>query len=66
VSSKKHWATGSEVIVQRVDRTESGGWIVSGTLAPNVTCRNTLCIRGDTMGGGIDGFRASSLRLSRQ
>ncbi|WP_170207211.1 transposase family protein [Roseinatronobacter monicus] len=38
VSSKKHWSPGSDVAVQSVERSESGGWIVSGVLAPNGIC----------------------------
>ena len=38
MSSKKHWSPGNDVAVQSVERSESGGWIVSGTLAPNGIC----------------------------
>ena len=38
MSSKKHWSPGSDVAVQSIERSESGGWIVSGVLAPNGTC----------------------------
>ncbi|WP_425439281.1 transposase family protein [Roseovarius azorensis] len=38
MSSKKHWSPGSEVLVQSVERSDSGGWIVSGNLAPNGIC----------------------------
>lgn len=38
MSSKKHWSPGSDVAVQSVERSESGGWIVSGVLAPNGIC----------------------------
>ena len=38
MSSKKHWSPGSDVAVQSVERSERGGWIVSGVLAPNGIC----------------------------
>lgn len=38
MSSKQHWSPGSDVVVQSVERSESGGWIVSGVLAPNGIC----------------------------
>jgi len=38
VSSKKHWSPGSDVAVHSVERSESGGWIVSGVLAPIGVC----------------------------
>ncbi|MDK3075886.1 hypothetical protein QO034_22795, partial [Sedimentitalea sp. JM2-8] len=34
VISKKHWSPGRDVSVQRVERRETDGWLVSGTLAP--------------------------------
>ena len=36
--SKHHWSAGSDVSVQSVERSESGGWIVSGSLTPNGIC----------------------------
>ncbi|WP_416547089.1 MULTISPECIES: transposase family protein [unclassified Phaeobacter] len=36
--SKHHWSPGSDVSVQSVERSESGGWIVSGSLTPNGIC----------------------------
>ncbi|WP_420793543.1 transposase family protein [Roseinatronobacter alkalisoli] len=36
--SKKHWSPGSDVSVQSVERRDSGGWIVSGSLTPNGIC----------------------------
>ena len=38
MSSKKHWSPGSDVSVQSVERSDSGGWIVSGSLTPNGIC----------------------------
>ena len=34
--SRKHWSPGSDVSVQSVERRDSGGWTVSGSLTPNV------------------------------
>jgi hypothetical protein len=36
--SKKHWSPGSDVSVESAERSESGGWIVSGVLAPKGIC----------------------------
>ena len=36
--SKHHRSPGSDVSVQSVERSESGGWIVSGSLTPNGIC----------------------------
>lgn len=36
--SKKHWSPGSAVSVQGVKRRDSGGWLVSGVLAPRGIC----------------------------
>lgn len=36
--SRKHWSPGSDVSVESVDRSDAGGWIVSGNLAPNGIC----------------------------
>lgn len=36
--SKKHWAPAKEVFVQHVGRTDAGGWVVSGILAPRGIC----------------------------
>jgi len=33
MNTRKHWAPDSEVTVDRVDRSGSGGWVVAGTLA---------------------------------
>lgn len=38
VSWKKHWLPGSDVAVQSVERSEVGGRILSGVLAPNRIC----------------------------
>lgn len=38
VSSKKHWSPGGEVSVQSVERSDAGGWVVSGNLAPSGIC----------------------------
>ncbi|MCC5966818.1 MAG: hypothetical protein JJU24_11850 [Natronohydrobacter sp.] len=38
MNSKKHWSPGSDVAVQNVERSEPGGWIASGVLAPNGIC----------------------------
>lgn len=38
MNSKKHWAPGSDISVQSVERSDTGGWIVSGTLAPKGIC----------------------------
>jgi transposase len=38
VISKKHWSPGSDVSVQGVKRRDSGGWLVSGVLAPRGIC----------------------------
>jgi hypothetical protein len=38
VSSKKHWSPGGEVSVQSGERSDAGGWVVSGNLAPNGIC----------------------------
>lgn len=38
MNTKKHWAPCSEAMVDRVGRTETGGWVVSGTLAPKGIC----------------------------
>jgi hypothetical protein len=37
--SRKHWSPGSDVSVQSVERRDSGGWTVSGSLTPNVGSR---------------------------
>ncbi|WP_373429704.1 transposase family protein [Paracoccus yibinensis] len=36
--SRKHWSPGSDVSVQSVERRDSGGWTVSGSLTPNGIC----------------------------
>lgn len=36
--SKKHWSPGSDIAVQSVKRRDSGGWLVSGVLAPSGIC----------------------------
>lgn len=36
--SKKHWSPGRDVLVQGVKRSDSGGWLVSGVLAPKGIC----------------------------
>ncbi|WP_157994859.1 transposase family protein [Paracoccus tegillarcae] len=36
--SKHHWSPGSDVSVQSVERSETGRWIVSGSLTPNGIC----------------------------
>lgn len=38
VISRKHWSPGSDVSVQSVERRDSGGWTVSGSLTPNGIC----------------------------
>ena len=38
MSSKKRWSPGSDIAVQHVERSETGGWIVFGILAPNGIC----------------------------
>lgn len=38
MSSKKHWSPGSDVSVRSVERSDTGGWLVSGTLAPKGIC----------------------------
>ncbi len=38
MSSKKHWSPGAEVSVQCVERSDFGGWIVSGSLTPSGIC----------------------------
>ncbi|MGX9353480.1 transposase family protein (plasmid) [Shimia sp. W99] len=38
VNFKKNWAPCSEVKVDRVSRSESGSWVVSGVLAPKGIC----------------------------
>ena len=38
MSSKKHWSPGGEVSVQSLERSDSGGWIVLGSLTPNGIC----------------------------
>lgn len=36
--SKKHWSPVRDVSVQSVERSDAGGWNVSGTLAPQGIC----------------------------
>ena len=55
LSSKKHWSPGGEVSVQSVERSDSGGWIVSGSLTPNGICPD--CIHADVTAGGVGGCR---------
>lgn len=38
MGSKKHWSPGIDVAVQSVERSERGGWLVFGVLAPNGIC----------------------------
>ncbi|SEU08376.1 zinc-finger of transposase IS204/IS1001/IS1096/IS1165 [Paracoccus homiensis] len=38
VGSKKHWSPGIDVAVQSVERSESGGGLVLGSLTPNGVC----------------------------
>ncbi len=38
VISRKHWSPGSDASVQSVERRDSGGWVVSGNLAPSGIC----------------------------
>ena len=36
--SKKYWSPGSHVSIQSVERSDAGGWLASGTLAPQGIC----------------------------
>lgn len=38
MDSKKHWSPGRDVSVQGVERRDTDGWLVSGTLAPKGIC----------------------------
>ncbi len=56
--SNRHWSPGSDVSVQSVERSDAGGWLVSGTLVPQGICAQTVvCMRDDVTDGGIGGCR---------
>ena len=57
MTSKHHWSPGSDVSVQSVERSESGGWSVSGSLTPNGICPDCDCIHADVTAGGAGGCR---------
>ncbi len=38
MTSKHYWSPGGEVSIQSVERNDSGGWIVLGSLTPNGIC----------------------------
>ena len=49
--SKTHGSPGSDVSVQSVERSDAGGWILSGTLAPKASAQTVACIRDDVTDG---------------
>lgn len=64
--SKNHWSPGSVVSVQSVERSESGGWIVSGSLTPNGICPDCGLHRHDVTAGGVGGCRIFPRMETRQ
>ena len=49
MTSKHHWSRGGEVSVQSVERNDSGGWIVSGVLAPKAGAPSFATMRSLAM-----------------
>jgi len=65
--SKKHWSPGPDVVVQRIERSQSGTVIVSGTLVARGICPD-CGIQSDRRHGWrrrhLQDFPAHGLRVS--